>query len=107
MGLVLSIGVICIGISLFLFNHGNETIDYRVFKGEPEEFTSISNIITHEFDYSGYCVMQFGALLMIATPIARVAFSLISFYLSKDYQYTLITAFVFGMLIYSFFGLPT
>ena len=49
-------------------------------------------------------VIQFGLLLLIATPIARVLFSAVAFAIERDYAYVVITLIVLGILCYSFFG---
>jgi uncharacterized membrane protein len=48
--------------------------------------------------------MQLGLLLLIATPIARVAFSAVAFAIEGDKMYVLFTLIVFGVLLYSLFG---
>jgi uncharacterized membrane protein len=46
-------------------------------------------------------IIQFGLLLLIATPILRVAFSLAGFTLERDRVYVVITAIVLAVLLYS------
>ena len=46
-------------------------------------------------------VILVGLLLLIATPVARVAFSLAAFAVEKDWAYVAITAVVLGVLGYS------
>jgi uncharacterized membrane protein len=46
-------------------------------------------------------VILAGLLLLIATPVARVVFSLIAFALERDWEYVAITAIVLGVLVYS------
>lgn len=46
-------------------------------------------------------VILAGLLLLILTPIARVAFSLVAFGMEGDRAYVLITAIVLGVLLYS------
>ena len=45
-----------------------------------------------------------GLLLLIATPIARVALSLIAFARQRDRMYVCITTLVLGLLLFSLFG---
>ncbi|MBP1634840.1 MAG: hypothetical protein H6Q10_1414 [Acidobacteria bacterium] len=45
-----------------------------------------------------------GLLLLIATPVTRVVFSIGVFALQKDLRYVLITAIVLAVLLYSLFG---
>lgn len=49
-------------------------------------------------------IIQFGILVLIATPIARVAFSLAAFLREKDWMYTLFTLVVLLVLMYSLVG---
>jgi uncharacterized membrane protein len=48
--------------------------------------------------------MQLGLLLLIATPIVRVAFSAVAFALEGDKMYVLFTLLVLAVLLYSLFG---
>jgi uncharacterized membrane protein len=45
--------------------------------------------------------MQLGLLLLIATPIARVAFSIFAFALERDWLYVGLTTVVFAVLLFS------
>ncbi|WP_414859199.1 DUF1634 domain-containing protein [Nostoc sp. KVJ3] len=48
--------------------------------------------------------MQLGLLLLIATPVMRVVFSLLAFVRLKDYTYVIVTLIVLAGLIYSLIG---
>jgi uncharacterized membrane protein len=52
----------------------------------------------------GRAIIQCGLLLLIATPVARVLFSIVAFALEKDRLYVVLTLIVFCILIYSLFG---
>ena len=49
-------------------------------------------------------MIQLGLLILIATPVARVAFSAFGFAVERDYLYVGITLFVLAVLLYSLFG---
>ncbi|WP_298916730.1 DUF1634 domain-containing protein [uncultured Nostoc sp.] len=49
-------------------------------------------------------IIQFGLLLLIATPIARVIFSLFAFVRERDLTYIIVTLIVLTEFIYSFVG---
>ena len=53
---------------------------------------------------SGRSIIQFGLLLLIATPVARVAFSMVAFALEKDKLYVAIAAIVLAVLLFSLAG---
>ena len=45
-------------------------------------------------------LIQFGLLLLIATPVARVVLSLVAFALQRDRVYVTVTLIVLGVLAY-------
>jgi uncharacterized membrane protein len=42
-----------------------------------------------------------GLVMLLLTPIARVAFGLVAFALQRDWMYVVFTSIVLGLLIYS------
>ena len=52
----------------------------------------------------GLGIMQLGLLLLIATPVARVAFSLFAFAIQRDRLYVVVTLAVLGVLAFSMTG---
>jgi uncharacterized membrane protein len=52
----------------------------------------------------GRSIIQFGLLLLIATPVARVLISAVAFALQRDRTYVLITLAVLGVLLLSLWG---
>ena len=110
MSLVLRSGVITaaffvlIGGASYFMSDGGHAPDYRVFHGEPEALRSVSGIIHQALKLRGPGLIQFGLLLLIATPIARVAFSLVAFLHERDWLYAAFTFIVLGLLLYSLLG---
>jgi uncharacterized membrane protein len=49
-------------------------------------------------------LIQLGLLLLIATPIVRVALSIVGFTIERDYLYVGFTAVVLVILLYSLLG---
>jgi uncharacterized membrane protein len=99
-GVILSAAIVLLGGACYLVRHGNEFANYHVFEGAPKEYRSVRSII-HEMGPSNCrAIIQFGLLLLIATPIARVAFSLVGFGLERDRTYVVITSIVLAVLIY-------
>ena len=49
-------------------------------------------------------IIQAGLLLLIATPVARVVFSVFAFALQRDRTYVFVTLIVLGILLYSLMG---
>lgn len=103
-GVTLSAAVVLAGAAVYLFRHGLSRVDYRVFQGEPADLRSVGGIIRFAAGFHGRGIIQLGLLLLIATPVARVAFSIFGFAEEKDYKYVGFTTFVFAILIYSLFA---
>ena len=105
-GVVLSAAVVLGGAGLFLARHGLAIADYRVFVGEPAPLRSIGSILTGALAVHSRELIQLGVLLLIATPIARVAFALVVFALRRDGLYTAVTLFVLAVLVWSLLAHP-
>jgi uncharacterized membrane protein len=110
MGTLLRIGVlsaaflVALGGVIFFVQHPNEIFDYTTFKGEPDKFRKVHLIVTEALKFRGRDMIQLGLLLLIATPVARVIFSLIGFLIEKDWIYVAITSTVLIILSISLFS---
>jgi uncharacterized membrane protein len=103
-GVILAASVVLFGGVLYLVRHGHEIPDYRTFHGEPENLKSPKDIVHGVFGMSARAIIQLGLLLLIATPVARVAFSAVAFAIEHDYMYVVITLIVLAILSYSLFS---
>ena len=103
-GVLLSAAVVLCGACIYLFRHGHGPADYRVFRGEPSEFRTIRGVIQSVKDGRGRGLIQLGLLLLIATPIARVACSIVGFAIERDRMYVAFTLIVLAILLYSLLG---
>lgn len=75
--------------------------DYRTFHGVPSELSHVPQIFHGAIAWQPLAVIQLGILVLIATPVARVLFSMLGFALERDWMYVLITAIVLALLLYS------
>jgi uncharacterized membrane protein len=75
--------------------------NYRTFRGEPVEMRAVPQILHQAIALHPLGLIQFGLLLLIATPVARVVFSVLGFALERDWMYVVITLLVLGLLIYT------
>jgi len=103
-GVVLAALVAAVGGALFLFLHGGMVADYRVFRGQPDALTSVSEVARNALLLRPEAIIQLGLLLLVATPVARVALSLFAFAKQHDQTYVIVTAIVLGLLLYSLAG---
>jgi uncharacterized membrane protein len=56
------------------------------------------------FSFQGRGIIQLGLLLLIATPVARVALSIVGFAAERDRMYVSFALIVLAILFYSLFG---
>ncbi|HEV3305921.1 MAG TPA: DUF1634 domain-containing protein [Candidatus Sulfotelmatobacter sp.] len=103
-GVLLSALVVLIGGVIYLRRHGHSPMDFRVFRGEPADLRDVRGIIRDTLALQGRGIIQFGLLLLIATPVARVAFSIFAFAKERDRMYVMFTVIVFSILLYSLLG---
>ena len=105
-GVLVSAAVVLVGACIYLYRHAHDPADYRVFRGEPSEYRTISGIVQSVIvgRGRGQGLIQLGLLLLIATPIARVAFSVVGFAIERDRLYVAFTLLVLAILLYSFLG---
>jgi uncharacterized membrane protein len=100
-GVILAAAVVLAGGALYLAKYGNVKPDYRIYRGEPADLRSVSGIFQDAVGWHARGVIQFGLLLLIATPIARVAFCVAAFASERDWLYVATTLIVLAILIYS------
>jgi uncharacterized membrane protein len=104
-GVVLAAAVVLAGGLRYLATHGAGHPQYGTFSGEPEDLSRIDGIVRAAAAFRGRGLIQLGLLLLIATPVARVAFSLVAFVLQRDRTYVMLTAFVLLLLLASLAGI--
>ncbi|MBZ5537279.1 MAG: DUF1634 domain-containing protein [Acidobacteriia bacterium] len=105
-GVLLAAGVVLVGGIVYLVRYGGGQPNYHVFRGEPADLHSVSGILRGILTLHSHSIIQFGLLLLIATPIARVVFSVFAFALQRDRTYVIITLIVLTVLLYSLLSGP-
>ena len=100
-GVMTSAAIVLTGGIYFLARHGAETADFRTFRGQPSTDRLLSEIAKGAISLRSRSIIEAGILVLIATPILRVLFSLAGFALERDKTYVLITALVLTILLYS------
>src|ERR1700687_5424780 len=103
-GVVFSAVIVFCGAVVYLARHGRAPADYRVFQGEPSDLRSVPGIVREVADLSGRGIIQLGLLFLIATPVARVIFSIWGFAAERDRMYVAFTVIVLAILIFSVAG---
>ena len=103
-GVILSAAVVLLGGACYLARYGHETADYHVFHEVSQEYRSPQGVIHAIGESNCAALIQLGLLILIATPIARVALSLAGFAFERDWIYVAVTSIVLAVLIYSVAG---
>lgn len=105
-GVALSIAIILFGITMTFVHHP----DY--FRSRPAlgalidaraNYTgSISSVVNGALEFRGQAIVMLGVLVLIATPVVRVAASVVLFAAEHDRVYVAITSLVLLLLAVSF-----
>lgn len=102
-GVLIAAAVTLIGGVLYLHQSRGPRPDYHVFNGEPQNLREIREIFQGVREFDARAIIQLGLLLLIATPVARVAFSVWAFAQERDGMYVAVTLVVLALLLYSLF----
>ena len=105
-GVVLSIVIIFTGLTITFVHHP----DYFSSRPQLGALTSAGvhfpstfvDVVQGVRNGRGQAVMAAGLLLLIATPVARVALSVVIFFAERDRLYVAITTAVFAILMIAF-----
>lgn len=89
---------------MFLMLHSSELSDFTEFRGAPEYLRSPEGIYQALLSFDARAIIQAGVIILIATPILRVALSIFAFAMEQDYLYVLITAIVLIIISIGMFG---
>ena len=99
-GVVLAAAVVLIGGVLWLASHGAAP-DHRKFAGAPDHFRHVGGIVHGAVALDPLSIIQFGLILLIATPIVRVIACLAGFAAERDWTYTIVSGVVLTFLFLS------
>lgn len=102
-GVLIAAAVTLVGGLLFLAQHGSAIADYGTFRGVPETLTSLGGIVRGVRAGDRAALVQLGLVLLILTPMARVALTLGAFAVQKDRLYVVLTSIVLAVLVYGLF----
>jgi uncharacterized membrane protein len=102
-GVYSSAAVILLGGILYLTRHGGDSPDYGTFRGVQQAEWNLPGILSGVVHLQSMAILQLGLLMLIATPVARVVFSVFAFLVERDYLYVAISAIVLAVLMYSLF----
>ena len=103
-GVVFAGLMVLAGGGLYLYRYGSALPDFRVFRGEPSDLRNLTGILADAASFRSRGIIQTGLIILIATPVLRVAFCLFAFLQQRDRLYVLVTLFVLTLLLVSLAG---
>lgn len=98
-GVVIAMTIVVGGLILYLFEHGRETAHYETFTNDG--VFRFHRFLTELGSGRSSAIIELGVMVLIATPIARVLFTMIGFWLEKDRLYTFIALLVLCIIVIS------
>ena len=99
-GVIVATAIAGLGAALYLARHGGQVVAFRDFRGEPGALRTLHGIAAGVLALDPPAIIQLGLVCLIATPVVRVAMSLVAFVLQRDRLYVMITAIVLALLGY-------
>ena len=100
LGVALATVVVVLGAALVLMRHWAAPVDYAVFRGAESPLRSVGAVLHGVTRRDPAAIVQLGLVLLIATPVARVALTLVAFAAQRDRLYVLLTTVVLLLLLY-------
>jgi len=106
-GVTISIIVVLLGLTITFVHHPDYFRSRPALGALTNPGTSypstIGAVIDGVREWRGQAIVTLGLLLLIATPVARVAVSIAVFAIEHDRLYVIITTLVLSLLLLSFF----
>lgn len=100
-GVLSSAFIVLAGGVWWLVEKGRSVPAYHQFHAEPTQLRSIFAVLGGLGHLQPETLIQFGLLVLIATPLARVALAWLAFVLERDRTYVVLTLIVLAVLLYS------
>lgn len=100
LGVFLATAVVLLGAVALMAKHGGDAVAFGTFRGAAAQLTSVGAVVRGALALDPRAIVQLGLVLLIATPVARVALTLVAFVVQRDRLYVALTAFVLLVLAY-------
>jgi uncharacterized membrane protein len=100
-GVLIAGGVVTIGALFYLAHNYSARADFHTFAMESSSLRSMQSIARSAAHFDSKGLIQFGLLLLIATPVARVVLAVVGFAMERDRLYVVISSIVLAVLLFS------
>jgi uncharacterized membrane protein len=100
-GVLLAAATVLLGGALYLAGRHADRVNYQAFVAGGPDTRTLDGIVRSAAHFESLGIIQFGLLLLIATPVARVALAIAGFALERDRLYTMVSVIVLLILLAS------
>jgi uncharacterized membrane protein len=105
-GVIISMAIIGVGTLISYLHHPGYLYDeselQRLTKPGAAFPHTLGEVVTGVKQAHGQAVVALGLLVLLITPVVRVAISVLAFLFERDRAFTIITIVVLGLLLLSF-----
>jgi uncharacterized membrane protein len=102
-GISLAATLMILGGWFYLQHPTMQPSDYSHFHGTATDLHNLGKVLTGARLADSTSVLELGIVLLIATPVARVALCVVDFARQRDKLYVAVSFFVLLVLLYSLF----
>ena len=111
-GVILSAATVLFGTILLASSSGvSDSADFLVYLSNQVPhlagFVSLQGLLSGVVGLQAYSWIELGVIFLIATPVSRVAISVLLFAAERDRLYVIITAVVLALLLFSLLATPS
>ena len=93
-GVLIAVTIVATGGMLHLIRHHAVQANYSDFHGESSNLRTFGGIWQSLIRLNSDALIQLGLLVLIATPVARVALAAVGFYMERDRLYVAVSLIV-------------
>lgn len=97
-GVLLAASMVTAGGVLYLVWNHSVSANYQHFVAGGPEFQTLSGIVHSAAQFNSLGLIQIGLVLLILTPVARVAMAAVGFLLERDRLYAVVSLIVLLIL---------
>lgn len=103
-GVLVAAAVTILGAVLLLAREGGAPIDFGTLRPPTAGLHTVRGVLAGALALEPHAIVQLGLVLLVATPVARVALTLVAFAMQRDRLYVAITLLVLALLVYGLAG---
>ncbi|HMK93522.1 MAG TPA: DUF1634 domain-containing protein [Thermoleophilia bacterium] len=103
-GVLLAAAIVLTGAVVWLSGAARTDAAFGTFHGVAPGLTTVAGVVRDAARLRGEAIIQVGLVVLILTPVARVALSAVAFALERDRLYVALTLIVLAILLFGLTG---